>query len=124
MELKDLALEGLKALGIGADECGQLGWGGCFHSLPTVYYTVGKDQRHTIRPAPAFTRSNECLPLRSAASRPDNRFKTVAIPYYVVMRPDDTVVAAFPGLTRNPEDLLAFLTRAAGATGASAARAS
>ena len=38
------------------------------------------------------------------------RFKTVALPYYAVMTADGTTLATFAGLTRKPEQFLAFLT--------------
>ena len=41
----------------------------------------------------------------------EEKFATVAIPYYAILRPDGTVVAAFPGLTRDPAEFLAFLRR-------------
>jgi thiol:disulfide interchange protein DsbD len=39
----------------------------------------------------------------------DRLFQTVAIPYYALMDGDGRVIASFPGLTRNPEEFLAFL---------------
>ncbi len=42
----------------------------------------------------------------------ESRFATVAIPYYAIVSPDDKVIAAFPGLTRNPAEFLAFLKKA------------
>jgi len=39
----------------------------------------------------------------------EERFATVAIPYYAIVRPDESVVATFPGLTREPDEFLAFL---------------
>jgi thiol:disulfide interchange protein DsbD len=39
----------------------------------------------------------------------ESRFQTVAIPYYVILDGDEKVVAAFPGLTKNPQEFLAFL---------------
>lgn len=45
----------------------------------------------------------------------ETRFGTSAIPYYAVIRPDDTVVETFAGLTRNAPEFEAFLTRAAAA---------
>jgi thiol:disulfide interchange protein DsbD len=39
----------------------------------------------------------------------ESRFATVAIPYYAVLDADEKVVAAFPGLTRNTQEFLAFL---------------
>lgn len=40
------------------------------------------------------------------------RFGTVAIPYYAILSPQETVVATFAGLTRDPAQFLAFLRRA------------
>ncbi len=40
----------------------------------------------------------------------EERFSTVAIPYYAIVKPDGTIVATFPGLTRDAEEFLAFLT--------------
>ncbi|GAB4251867.1 MAG: cytochrome c biogenesis protein CcdA [Acidobacteriota bacterium] len=37
------------------------------------------------------------------------RFATIALPFYAVMSPDDEVLVTFPGLTRNPEEFVAFL---------------
>ncbi|MGE5569208.1 MAG: protein-disulfide reductase DsbD family protein [Rhodospirillales bacterium] len=39
----------------------------------------------------------------------ESRFRTVAIPYYAILTPDEKVVATFPGLTRDPVEFLAFL---------------
>jgi len=39
-----------------------------------------------------------------------DRFGTVAIPYYAVVRPDETVVAEFAGSTKDASAFLAFLT--------------
>lgn len=39
------------------------------------------------------------------------RFGTIALPFYVVLSPSDEVVATFPGLTRNPEEFIDFLDR-------------
>ncbi|MCY3777244.1 MAG: protein-disulfide reductase DsbD family protein [Candidatus Aminicenantes bacterium] len=39
------------------------------------------------------------------------RFGTIALPFYVVLSPEDEVVATFPGLTRNPEEFIDFLDR-------------
>ena len=38
-----------------------------------------------------------------------NRFGTVAIPYYAIVRPDETIVAEFPGRTRDVEEFRHFL---------------
>lgn len=43
----------------------------------------------------------------------ESRFRTVAIPYYAILSPDEKVVATFAGLTRDPGEFLKFL-RAAG----------
>ena len=37
------------------------------------------------------------------------KFQTVAIPFYVLYDPNQNVLATFPGLTRKPEEYLAFL---------------
>ena len=39
------------------------------------------------------------------------RFGTIALPFYVVLSPGDEVVATFPGLTRNPDEFIDFLDR-------------
>ena len=39
-----------------------------------------------------------------------NRFGTVAIPYYAIVRPDETIVAEFPGRTRDVEEFRRFLS--------------
>jgi thiol:disulfide interchange protein len=39
----------------------------------------------------------------------DQKFSTVAIPYYAIVDPDGNVVATFPGSTRKPEEFLGFL---------------
>ena len=43
----------------------------------------------------------------------ESRFRTVAIPYYVILDADGKPLAAFPGLTRDPAEFLAFLRRGA-----------
>ncbi|HLY15898.1 MAG TPA: cytochrome c biogenesis protein CcdA [Bryobacteraceae bacterium] len=50
------------------------------------------------------------------------RFKTIAIPYYAILDPDENVIATFPGVTRDAGAYLAFLQK--GAAGASPAKAS
>ncbi|HFB98623.1 MAG TPA: DUF255 domain-containing protein, partial [Bryobacterales bacterium] len=40
----------------------------------------------------------------------EERFSTIAIPYYAIVKPDGTIVATFPGLTRDAEEFLAFLS--------------
>ncbi|MCX6622160.1 MAG: protein-disulfide reductase DsbD family protein [Acidobacteria bacterium] len=44
----------------------------------------------------------------------NDRFATVALPFYAVVRPDGQTVATFPGLTRKPEEFAGFLAGAAG----------
>jgi thiol:disulfide interchange protein DsbD len=39
------------------------------------------------------------------------RFGTMALPYYAILRPDGSPISTFPGLTRNAEEFLAFLGR-------------
>jgi thiol-disulfide isomerase/thioredoxin len=39
----------------------------------------------------------------------EDKFKTVAIPFYVLYDSNQNVLATFPGLTRKPEEYLAFL---------------
>lgn len=41
----------------------------------------------------------------------EERFQTVAQPFYVIMDADENEIARFSGLTRNPEEFLAFLNR-------------
>ena len=41
-----------------------------------------------------------------------DRYGTVAIPYYAIIRPDESVIAEFPGRTRDTEEFLQFLTSA------------
>jgi thiol:disulfide interchange protein DsbD len=38
-----------------------------------------------------------------------DRFGTAALPFYVILSPDDKVITTFPGMTRNLEDFLDFL---------------
>ena len=44
------------------------------------------------------------------------RFETVAIPYYAIIEPDGTVLAEFPGRTRDVEEFRGFLASAGSAT--------
>ena len=37
------------------------------------------------------------------------RFATIALPFYALMSPEDEVLATFPGLTREPEEFVGFL---------------
>ena len=39
----------------------------------------------------------------------ENRFNTIALPYYVIISPDDKPLATFPGFTRDAEDFKSFL---------------
>lgn len=39
----------------------------------------------------------------------EGTFKTIAIPFYVLYDPNQNVLATFPGLTRKPQEYLAFL---------------
>jgi hypothetical protein len=39
------------------------------------------------------------------------RYDTVSQPFYVLMKPDQTVVATFSGSTRDPQEYLAFLNK-------------
>jgi thiol:disulfide interchange protein DsbD len=39
----------------------------------------------------------------------DSKFKTVAIPYYAIVSPDERVIATFAGLTKNTSEFVAFL---------------
>jgi thiol:disulfide interchange protein DsbD len=45
----------------------------------------------------------------------EDKFKTVAIPFYVLYDANRNVLATFPGLTRKPEEYLAFLNTKASA---------
>ena len=38
-----------------------------------------------------------------------DRFGTAALPFYVILSPDDKVITTFPGMTRNLENFLDFL---------------
>jgi thiol:disulfide interchange protein len=39
----------------------------------------------------------------------ESKFQTVSLPYYVILTPDEKVVATFAGLTKKPEEFVAFL---------------
>jgi thiol:disulfide interchange protein DsbD len=41
----------------------------------------------------------------------DSKFKTIAIPFYAILDPDQRVVATFDRLTKNPQEYLAFLQK-------------
>lgn len=45
----------------------------------------------------------------------EKTFGTIAIPYYAIFDADGKVLASFPGLTRNPQEFLAFLNTPQGA---------
>jgi len=40
-----------------------------------------------------------------------DRFGTAALPYYVILSPEDDVLATFPGMTRNVDEFLDFLDK-------------
>jgi thiol:disulfide interchange protein DsbD len=52
----------------------------------------------------------------------EKRFGTVALPFYVMMSADDKEIARFPGMTRKPEEFLAFLNKGRQTTTAPAAQ--
>jgi thiol:disulfide interchange protein DsbD len=41
----------------------------------------------------------------------ESKFATIAIPYYAILDPNEKVVASFPGVTRDPQEYLAFLRK-------------
>jgi thiol:disulfide interchange protein DsbD len=45
------------------------------------------------------------------------RFQTSAIPFYAILDPDEKVIATSAGVTRNPQEYLAFLKKGAGGRG-------
>lgn len=45
----------------------------------------------------------------------NTKFSTIAIPYYAVIDANENVVATLPGLTRNPQEFIAFLKSGGGA---------
>jgi thiol:disulfide interchange protein len=49
------------------------------------------------------------------------KFQTVAIPFYAVLDPDEKVLASFPGLTKDPQEFLAFLRTGSAPVAAAAA---
>ena len=51
----------------------------------------------------------------------ETRFGTIAIPFYALVRPDDTVIDTFAGLTRDAREFAAFLGRGSAAGGSQAA---
>lgn len=52
----------------------------------------------------------------------EQKLSTAAIPYYAILDADETIVASFPGLTKNPAEYLAFLNSPTGGVQASAVR--
>ncbi len=44
----------------------------------------------------------------------NQKFSTIAIPYYALIDADEKVIATFPSLTRQPEEFIAFLKSGAG----------
>jgi len=46
----------------------------------------------------------------------EDKFQTVAIPFYVLYDPNQNVLATFPGLTRKPEEYVSFLNTKSSAT--------
>jgi thiol:disulfide interchange protein DsbD len=44
----------------------------------------------------------------------DRLFKTVAIPYYAILDANGNVIASFPGLTKDPKEFVAFLSKRPG----------
>ena len=38
------------------------------------------------------------------------RFKTAALPFYVILSPDDRVISTFPGMDTNQDNFINFLT--------------
>lgn len=43
----------------------------------------------------------------------ESKFSTIAIPHYAIVTPDEKVIAAFPGLTRDPAEFVGFLRKGA-----------
>ena len=41
----------------------------------------------------------------------ETKFKTISMPFYAILDPDEKVVASFPSLTKNPEEYLDFLKK-------------
>ncbi|HEY3742854.1 MAG TPA: cytochrome c biogenesis protein CcdA [Bryobacteraceae bacterium] len=39
----------------------------------------------------------------------ESKFQTISLPYYAIVTPDQRVVATFAGLTKNPQEFVAFL---------------
>ena len=45
------------------------------------------------------------------------RFRTIALPLYALMTPDDQIIDTFPGLTRNEDEFISFLERGLASSG-------
>ena len=56
-------------------------------------YTDGKEKIHSI---------NRKMEIQ--------RFKTAALPFYVILSPDDRVISTFPGMDTNQDNFINFLT--------------
>jgi thiol:disulfide interchange protein len=41
----------------------------------------------------------------------DSKFKTISIPFYAILDPDEKVIASFPSATKNPQEYLDFLKK-------------
>ncbi len=48
----------------------------------------------------------------------EDRFSTIALPFYALISPDDKPIATFPGLTRDKGEFLSFLRKGLSATSA------
>lgn len=59
-------------------------------------------------PVDLYTDGTDEVSVRNQAFE-EKTFGTIAIPYYAIFDPDGKVLASFPGLTRNPQEFLAFL---------------
>jgi thiol:disulfide interchange protein DsbD len=49
--------------------------------------------------------------IADANQKLQERYDTVSQPFYVLMKPDETIVATFSGSTRDPQEYLAFLNK-------------
>ena len=63
-----------------------------------------------LRPGGSLRRRHRCR-LRREPEAELEKFKTVAEPFYAIMDPDEKVIATFPGLTKDPQEFLAFLQK-------------
>lgn len=50
-------------------------------------------------------------PFTNQQKMESDKFGTVALPLYAIVRPDGSTIATFPGLTRNPQQFLEFLAK-------------